>query len=273
MKETVEGILLIISCQKHKDTRLKEFRVPKDKYVTDDGIWKVIYVIGDLFQEQDFKIVDENVMYVKCEDSYVHLLKKVVLSIKHLYSLFEIKQGVFRLGDDLIYNEYQLVKFLQEKNKDDYIGKCGYLDKYISSSTHPHLFQGTMKDNFMVDYYRLHPEDFENPQHNLKNVNMEVYNKRPRVPAAFGMLFYLSNKSCQILINHMESIQYDIFKYDSFLDTYPYFIEDIGVAFILLCKNSMRLKNDHRFEASTAFHQYSNGQNIEKLVFHTNMYK
>ena len=31
-KKDVNGIILILSCQKHKDTRLKEFSLPKTSY-------------------------------------------------------------------------------------------------------------------------------------------------------------------------------------------------------------------------------------------------
>ena len=39
----------------------------------------------------------------------------------------------------------------------------------------------TRDDYFMVEYYLTHPEDFFNPQHNLKGVNILRYIKRPQV--------------------------------------------------------------------------------------------
>ena len=44
-KKNVDGIILVLSCQKHKNTRLKEFSLSKTSY----NNWEVIYVIGDLF--------------------------------------------------------------------------------------------------------------------------------------------------------------------------------------------------------------------------------
>ena len=32
-KEKVEGIILVVSCQKHIPTRVKEFKLPKNNYV------------------------------------------------------------------------------------------------------------------------------------------------------------------------------------------------------------------------------------------------
>ena len=70
-KQSVDGIILILSCQKHKNTRLKEFKLPDTNY---DG-WEVVYVLGDFFLPQKYTYND-NTLVIKCEDSYIHLLKK-----------------------------------------------------------------------------------------------------------------------------------------------------------------------------------------------------
>ena len=49
-KKNVDGIILILSCQKHKNTRLKEFSLNKTNY----NNWEVIYVIGNLFLTQNY---------------------------------------------------------------------------------------------------------------------------------------------------------------------------------------------------------------------------
>ena len=116
-KKDVDGIILILSCQKHKNTRLKEFALPKDNY---NG-WEVIYVVGDLSSKYGY-MFQGNLLTIKCEDSYIHLLKKVVLAIEILYQNFNIKQGILRCGDDLIFNEENLITFLQLEDKKDYMG-------------------------------------------------------------------------------------------------------------------------------------------------------
>ena len=85
MKEPVDGIILVLSCQKHRETRLKQFRLDRDWY----GKWKVVYIIGDLFLDAEYKM-DGNIMWLKCEDSYIHLLKKLVLALKYVYELYDI---------------------------------------------------------------------------------------------------------------------------------------------------------------------------------------
>ena len=44
-KKEVNGIILILSCQKHKETRLKEINLKHTSYEN----WEVVHVIGDFF--------------------------------------------------------------------------------------------------------------------------------------------------------------------------------------------------------------------------------
>jgi hypothetical protein len=256
----VDGIILVLSCQKHLETRLKEFRLPKDNYVG----WKVIYVIGDLFLDSEYKI-NENLMTIRCEDSYIHLLKKLVLSLKYLYQIYDIKEGILRCGDDLIYNENLLEEFLKS-NKFDFIGQSpsgkGIEEKNITD----HFLKETVCDDFMVNYYLSHPEDFKNPQHNLEGVDISKYTKRPKVNTRpSGIIVYFSNKSCKTLINHLEHINYNIFHFDEFSQSYPYTIEDCAIAYILYL-NRISLINKENI--------YSDDSLSENVIaYHTNMYK
>ena len=113
IKKNVDGIILVLSCQKHRDTRLKEFSLSKTSY----NNWEVIYVIGDLFLNKNY-ILDGNILHVRCEDSYLHLLKKLALAMKSIKELFNIKEGILRCGDDLIFNENNLIKFIKSKKFD-----------------------------------------------------------------------------------------------------------------------------------------------------------
>jgi len=229
-KDSIEGIILIVSCQKHQFTRLMEYKLSCDTY----SGWKVINVIGDLFLEQDY-ILNGNTLTIKCEDSYIHLLKKIVLALKYLYNIFDIKQGVLRCGDDVIFNEDVLIDFLNMKNKPDYYGNSSIQQNYLN----PNISNiGTVDDYYMVNYYLTHPEDFNNPNHNLKDVDISKYIKRPHIEnGAGGNLFYISNKSCCVLIEHMENINYNIFHYDTISNSYAYTIEDCAVSYILYSNN------------------------------------
>jgi hypothetical protein len=247
----VNGIILVLSCQKHLPTRVKHFKLPKNEYAG----WKVIYVIGDLFLDCDYKFENE-FLFVKCEDSYIHLLKKLVLSLKYLYQTFDIKEGVLRAGDDLLFNEDILVKFLNcyKYHKDgvrviesgesdsgdssiteiDFLGRSPSGKNLLSHEISDADIKNTIRDTFMADYYMCHQEDFDNPQHNLKGVDICKYMMRPHIPVGpSGVIYYISNKACKILINHLESINFNIFHHDEYTNSYPYTIEDCAVSFIL----------------------------------------
>jgi hypothetical protein len=275
----VNGIILVLSCQKHLHTRLKHFRLPKDEYVG----WKVIYVIGDLFLDCDYKL-EGDMMTIKCEDSYIHLLKKLVLSLKYLYQNFDIKGGVLRCGDDLIFNEVQLETFLLSSkthmlessnhttdNTEEihFIGKSPSGRSLLSHEISDADIKSCTNDNFMVDYYMCHQEDFDNPQHNLKGVDISKYIKRPHIPVgACGIIFYISNKSCKILINHLDNINYNIFHYDEYTDSYPYTIEDCAVSFILYSNN---IGFEHRIYMYDEYYNNPNNENV--IAVHTNYNK
>jgi hypothetical protein len=87
----VEGIILVLSCQKHRYTRLKYLNLNKRSY----NNWKVIKVIGKPFLKKEYELVDD-ILFIKCEDSYLHLLKKFALSLKYIYKLLIHKQLVIR---------------------------------------------------------------------------------------------------------------------------------------------------------------------------------
>ena len=149
--EDVEGIILILSCEKHRHTRLAEFVLKEKDY---DG-WKVVKVIGNYLLDKDYEMKDD-ILYVKCEDTYLHLLKKLALSIKYLNVLFSIKQGILRCGDDLIFNETNLKSFLKSR-KFDFFGKAYCGENYLS--TNIDLLKKVKYDPFMLTYYKSHPKE------------------------------------------------------------------------------------------------------------------
>jgi hypothetical protein len=227
MKEKVKGIIIILSCQRYKYSRLNEFKLKKNNY---DG-YKVIYVLGDNRINEEY-ILEDDILTINCEDSYIHLLKKLVLALKYVYQFYDIEEGVLRSGDDLYFNESKLFEFINTKNKNDFIGN-NWVEKSLSVP-HIDLNYPTRDDYFMVKYYENHKDDLINPLHNLKNVNIINYIKRPTVDiGACGTLYYISNKCCKILIDHMEKINFDIFHFDKLTKSYPYTIEDCAVSFIL----------------------------------------
>ena len=257
-KKNVDGIILVLSCQKHKNTRLKEFSLSKTSY----NNWEVIYVIGDLFLKQNY-LLEGNILYLKCEDSYLHLLKKLVIAIKCVKEIFNIKEGILRCGDDLIINENNLIKFIKSK-KFDYWGQSCFKKGY--KCVDKNSLKNLKNDPFMALYYNKHKEDFLNPQHGMMNLNvtsLSKYTYRPNIYGAAGVIFYLSNKACDIIVRHMEEINFNILSYDKFTKSYPYTIEDCGIAFIMYY-------NDIEYTDGQFFYDTPYDNTIAK---HTNKYK
>ena len=71
-----------------------------------------------------------------------------------------------------------------------------------------------------------------------------------------GAIYYLSNKSCKTVVNHMESINFNIFHQDEYTNSYPYTIEDSGISFILYY-NNIDWKNNQLFFTHNIHDKYS----------------
>jgi hypothetical protein len=184
--------------------------------------------------------------------------------------MFDIKEGILKCNDDLIFNENILESFLRSPKKHK-INDNEYIDiDYMGRSNYgfePNL--SGMNDS-LVHYYKNHQEDLDNPQHNLKGVNIEKFTKLPQKDQKliFGPLTYFSNKSCKVLINHMNNINYNINHYDEKSDSYPYGFEDISIGYILL-ENNIEIVHSNYWYSD---HLYI--QDKEKFfAFHTNKYK
>ena len=257
--EVVEGIILILSCKKHRYGRLKKLNLKK-QYCG----WKVIKVIGNLFLNKDFELIDD-ILFIKCEDSYLHLLKKLALSLKYLYTIFNIKQGVLRCGDDLIFIEDNLIKFI-ESVKYDFYGRSHDARTAIQD---PKLLEnlrfGIEYDNFIYNYYINHQNELIDKEHGI-HMSLQELNKyliRPSLDGPRGVIYYISNKSCQIIINTMENINYNIFHLDEYTNSYPYTIEDIGIIYIMY-RNKIPC-TDNRY-----FYSENNYYTKDTLAIHTN---
>ena len=254
--EEVEGIILILSCQKHMLTRLVEFG-PNEKYY--DG-WKVITVIGNYLLDKEYEIKND-ILYIKCEDTYLHLLKKLALSIKYLNMLFSIKQGILRCGDDLIFNETNLKSFLNSK-KYDFYGKSDYGQNYTSCDLN--LLKKNVYDPFMLEYYEGHQNELSD-KNNGMGLTLDELKKfliRPKLWGPHGVIYYISNYSCSNIVFTMEMINYNIFHLDTFSNSYPYIIEDVGITYIMYYNKIPFIDNKYFF-----------GDNDLAIAKHTNKYK
>jgi hypothetical protein len=215
-------------------------------------------------------------MTIKCEDSYFHLVKKLVLTLKYLYEIFDIKDGVLRSGDDLLFNENLLQSFLESSKQYkignklcniDFLGNCSSGKSLVEHDFEKYENKSSESSHFIY-YYNDHPEDFNNPLHNLKNIDISKYTSHPSIPIFIhGPLLYFSNKSCKILINHMNNINYNILHYDEKTKSYPYTTEDLAIAYILYY-NGINFIHCDNWYCNT-----DQPLNSNTMAIHTNMYR
>ena len=212
----------------------KNFKI-NDEYINN---WKIIYVYGNPYLEEEYKL-EKNNLIIKCEDSYIHLFKKLILAMKILNKIFKIEQGILRAGDDLKFFMNRLKLFLN-KNKEDYIGKNFNRTNVINPMKKIKFFVKT--DNLMVNYYKKNKDDLNNKLNNLSNIDIKKYNKIPNLTnaIALGHLYYLSNKSIKILIEYFKKYNNDVFYFNKKKKFYPFIFEDIAVGYILF-KNNINL--------------------------------
>jgi len=259
-KFTIPGAIIIYSCNKHKNTRLKEL-VLENNYLG----WKVFFILGNMNLETEYKFdieeeTNRTILTLKCEDSYIHLLKKVVLAMKVIYDNYDIENGILRCGDDLIINEEKLKKFINREDKRDYMGVISYYTSPIAKKI----------ENFIPEYYNNHKEELD--AINLTIEEVQLLNEIPLCHNVGGVVVYLSNKSCEILIDEMIKIEWNVFKhYDEY--GYPYIIEDVGVGFILNRNNIYPSEYKLYSMNEEDISDLTNNENAYVIAVHTNSYK
>jgi hypothetical protein len=226
-RKTIKGAILIYSCHKHLENRLSNpiYGLPKNEY---EG-WQVFYFIGNPNIPERYTLDSKggrSIITLKCEDSYLHVMKKVAMGIQTILELFDVEEGVLRCGDDLVFSEKRLTEFLNSAKK-DYMGKIAnpFIDESIKKKI----------DYFIPNYFLTRQSEIKNPMNGLLQFQMEDIMKLhevPNVKYTGGVITYLSNKSCRLVVESMKNVSFDVFKYyPSF--GYPYIIEDIGIGFIL----------------------------------------
>jgi hypothetical protein len=251
----IPGIILIISCNKHKETRLAKYTLSKREY----NNWKVFIIIGNPFLHNTYEI-NENIITIKCEDSYIHLMKKVALSMKIVTQLYKIKYGILRCGDDLKFNENILDNFTKSINS-------SYNPNYLGKYANPNYNKQTLKkiDYFMPNYFYTHQSDVLDPLNGLQEIPISALLKLNEVPNILytgGVIIYVSVHSCNTIINEMEKVNWNVFNYNTTFG-FTYIIEDIGIAYALY--------NNNIFPDN--YELYSDIPNANVIGFHTNEYK
>jgi len=137
-----EFILLIFNCQKYRFKALKQ----RETWLKDFNLMPFFHVIGDPQLTNDYLIDEkEHILYVKVEDDYVSLPKKVISAYEAIQKEY-IFNYIFKTDDDqnLTHNHFiNIVKNIVSKN----VPKIHYAGEIINVNK-PYLSQ----------YCKIHPE-------------------------------------------------------------------------------------------------------------------
>ncbi len=100
----VDGIILVLSCRKFAKIRLPELVIPPTTY-------KTVVVVGDQSIDSAYVLGRSRKtgwyhLTLNCEDTYIHLFKKLVLAIDAIFENFTIREGggILRICDDVVFD-------------------------------------------------------------------------------------------------------------------------------------------------------------------------
>lgn len=226
-----DGIIVVITCKKNLSTRVKKYKLKK--YYNN---WIVIYILGDTHQKENTiyknyidteNDIDINLLTVKCEDSYVHLIKKFVFGCNYLYDNYIIREGIIHINDDIILND-NIYEFLDSK-KENYMGYNPYIKPGV------YLFNNNIVsyNTHMLKYINNNRDEHHNPDNNMSNINFNEYTTIPDTYGAPGFFIYLSNYACKFIMDDLKKIDYNIFTKDINTNSSPYIIDDVAISYIM----------------------------------------
>jgi hypothetical protein len=192
-----------------------------------------------------------DLLIVRSEDGYIHLLKKLSLACSALGEIYAIQNGILKLGDDILINMRLVPPFLRDIPKKDFIGH-NYGSASFDPNGKPFVSPYVDDDTSMLAYYASRPAEVVHPDRGLGGRDISTMTRRHRVPACgVGTAIYLSNHATDVLRKELESINYDIFAMDEKTGAYDYIIEDVGLAFILF-KHGLAFTDHSTFFANTS---------------------
>jgi hypothetical protein len=174
--KTQEYILLIFNCLKYQHKALKQKETWLQNIPTN---LLYFHVLGDPELEKDYIInEDAHILYVKTEDDYNSLPKKVIAAFKTIHKLYNFKY-IFKTDDDQMVTNTRFFKILM--NVLDSKQTLEFMHHYGG-----HIVD--VKQPYRSEYYRVHPE--------LPNDLIVKTTKYCN-----GRFYFLSDAAVQILIS------------------------------------------------------------------------
>ena len=135
-------ILLIVNCKKYRDKSIKQ----KNTWLKNFTLMPYFHIIGDLDLETDFMFDHTNkTLYVKVEDDYNSLPKKVIAAYNAIYKSYNFKY-IFKTDDDQILTNSNFFNTLQTI----------LLNKLPKIHYGGHIVN--VEKSYLSQYHKIHPE-------------------------------------------------------------------------------------------------------------------
>ena len=268
-KQTIKGVILIITCKKYLINR-----VVRNKYrLSGDSIngWKIIYVMSSPELETSYELsfkegFDSNLLIIKGRDDYVHLFEKVVKAQHIVHNLFDITEGVIKCDDDMLINKRKFGEFLDDPNKGEWRGR-NYKNISFPNPGPEHC----TKSKPMIElknYYAGNPQELQEMIELNPEFDPNKYNCVPEIPdgaGGCGGIYYLSTRASKVVVDYFKNCNFNVFYYEPISKSYPFIAEDVGTSFIT-CISGIAYTCDQNMFC----HSWQN-TNVNALGFHTHI--
>lgn len=183
-------ILLVMNCQKYRKKALYQ----KTTWLNNlPENLKYYHVIGNENMEYAFDLDQENkIIYVKTQDDYISLPKKVIASFEAIIRIFPNVKYIFKTDDDqkLINSNFfdTIMNILNIKSNNTFDDKPHYGGHIID-----------MTGNYLSEYYKIHPE-------------LPKYLPMYKTKYCNGRFYFLSKEAIFNLLTQREKIAKEYFE-------------------------------------------------------------
>lgn len=117
----MDFLFIIYSCKKNNEKSTLLYNLICDKLVN----CKVLILNGDAGLKNEYEIVDDKYLLVKCGDNYEDLCQKTIQLMKTVATAFPNIKGLFKCNDGIVPNVIHINQFISCINADDTIQYSG----------------------------------------------------------------------------------------------------------------------------------------------------
>ncbi len=239
-----KGVVLKLSCRKFAATRIPTTKLRQADLP--EG-WMLVHVIAD--PSADFKDrhlftkmppLSDNLLILGCEDSYIHLLKKLVRAMEAIWERWGVPRwGVVRTSEvefvDLpLFRMFLREMQFQAEALDPRACARVFGDRVVPSLNPPPQVNSLFlyQDTFMQEYYSRNLDEMREYGMTLEQIREMGEKHSGANPGVVGKIMYLTVGACEVLMEEFRAVNCDVFA--SFGGVYPFFIEDNAISVIML---------------------------------------